>query len=38
MLSLVAGAPLDIDLRVEIDLIRAELDLLKREFRRLATR
>lgn len=38
MLSLVAGAPLDIDLRVEIDLIWAELDLLKREFRRLATR
>ncbi len=37
VLSLVAGAPLDIDLRAEIDLIRAELDLLKREFRRIAT-
>ena len=36
-LSLVAGAPLDFDLRAEIDLIRAELDLLKREFRRIAT-
>lgn len=36
-LSLVAGAPLDYDLRAEIDLIRAELDLLKREFRRIAT-
>ncbi|MFV0410551.1 MAG: hypothetical protein ACK5LJ_12940 [Paracoccus sp. (in: a-proteobacteria)] len=35
-LSLVAGAPLQMDLRAEIDLIRAELDLLKREFRRLA--
>ena len=37
VLSLVAGAPLDLDLRAEIDLIRAELDLLKREFRRIAT-
>ncbi|MFD1797733.1 hypothetical protein FQV27_10760 [Paracoccus aurantiacus] len=35
-LTLVAGAPLDTDLRAEIDLIRAELDLLKREFRRYA--
>ena len=37
VLSLVAGAPLDMNLRAEIDLIRAELDLLKREFRRIAT-
>ena len=37
-LSIVAGRPLDFDLRAEIDLIRGELDLLKREFRRLATR
>lgn len=37
-LSIVAGVPLQMDLRVEIDLIRAELDLLKREFRRLAVR
>ncbi|MBA4492527.1 hypothetical protein [Paracoccus sp. S1E-3] len=36
-LSLVAGAPLDLDLRAEIDLIRAELELLKREFRRIVT-
>ncbi|NHF74687.1 hypothetical protein [Paracoccus xiamenensis] len=36
-LSLVAGTPLDMDLRAEIDLIRAELDLLKHEFRRIAT-
>ena len=35
-LSIVAGQPLESDLRAEIELIRAELDLLKREFRRLA--
>lgn len=32
--ALVAGAPLDEDLRAEIGLLRAELDLLKRAFRR----
>lgn len=32
--SLIAGDPLDSDLRAEIDLLRAELDLLKRAFRR----
>jgi hypothetical protein len=32
--SLIAGAPLDDDLRAEIGLLRAELDLLKRAFRR----
>lgn len=32
--SIVMGHPLDHDLRVEIDLIRAELDMLKRAFRR----
>lgn len=32
--TLVAGAPLDEDLRAEIALLRAELDLLKRAFRR----
>jgi len=31
---IVAGAPLDDDLRAEIDLLRAELDLLKSAFRR----
>lgn len=36
-LSLIAGAPLDNDLAAEIDLLRGELELLKREFRRLAT-
>lgn len=35
-LSLVAGAPLDMDLRAEIDLMRSELDLLKSELRRVA--
>lgn len=29
-----AGAPLDEDLRAEIDLLRAEFDMLKRAFRR----
>ncbi len=33
-ISLIAGDALDDDLRAEIDLIRAELDLLKRAFRR----
>jgi hypothetical protein len=33
-LTIVAGAPLEADLRAEIDLLRAELDLLKRAFRR----
>lgn len=32
--TLIAGAPLDHDLRAEIGLLRAELDLLKRAFRR----
>lgn len=32
--AIVTGAPLDQDLRAEIDLLRAELDLLKRAFRR----
>ena len=32
--SIVAGAPLDDDLRAEIDLLRAEIDLLKKAFRR----
>jgi len=32
--SLVAGDPLDEDLRAEISLLRAELDMLKRAFRR----
>ena len=32
--AIVAGAPLDHDLRAEIDLLRAELDLLKKAFRR----
>lgn len=36
-LDLMAGAPLEGDLVAEIALLRAELDLLKREFRRLAT-
>lgn len=33
-ISLIAGDPLDEDLRAEIDLLRAELDMLKRAFRR----
>ena len=32
--SLIAGTPLEQDLRAEISLLRAELDLLKRAFRR----
>jgi hypothetical protein len=32
--SIIAGDPLDGDLRAEINLLRAELDLLKRAFRR----
>ncbi|UXU73768.1 MULTISPECIES: hypothetical protein [unclassified Paracoccus (in: a-proteobacteria)] len=35
-MTLLAGTALDHDLRAEIALMRAELDLLKREFRRLA--
>lgn len=31
---ILAGTPLEADLRAEIDLLRAELDLLKRAFRR----
>lgn len=37
-LPLLAGAPLDQDLQAEINLLRAEMDLLKRELRRLARR
>lgn len=32
--SIIAGHPLDRDLRAEIDLLRAELDMLKQAFRR----
>lgn len=32
--SILAGEPLDEDIRAEVDLLRAELDLLKRAFRR----
>jgi hypothetical protein len=32
--AIVCGSPLDDDLRAEIDLLRAELELLKRAFRR----
>lgn len=32
--AVAAGAPLDEDLRAEIDLLRAEFDMLKRAFRR----
>jgi hypothetical protein len=32
--TLIAGVPLEEDLRAEINLLRAELDLLKRAFRR----
>lgn len=35
-ISLLSGEVLEEDLRAEISLLRAELDLLKREFRRLA--
>lgn len=37
-LSVIAGRPLDADLRAEIALLRAELDLLKRSLRALANR
>jgi hypothetical protein len=33
-ISLIAGEALDDDIRAEIDLLRAELDMLKRAFRR----
>ncbi|WP_227285660.1 MULTISPECIES: hypothetical protein [Paracoccaceae] len=36
-ITLMAGTPLDEDLRAEIALLRAELDLLKRAFRRHCT-
>ncbi|MFN0115582.1 MAG: hypothetical protein ACKVPY_12985 [Paracoccaceae bacterium] len=32
--TIVAGAPLDEDIRAEVDLLRVELDLLKKAFRR----
>ena len=32
--SIISGVPLENDLRTEIDLLRAELDMLKRAFRR----
>ncbi|WP_413868719.1 hypothetical protein [Albidovulum sp.] len=32
--SIVTGVPLEADLRAEIDLLRAELDMLKKAFRR----
>lgn len=32
--TIVTGAPLEDDIRAELDLLRAELDLLKRAFRR----
>lgn len=32
--AIIAGSPLDQDLRAEVNLLRAELDLLKRAFRR----
>ncbi|MEM6619013.1 MAG: hypothetical protein AAF631_06900 [Pseudomonadota bacterium] len=35
--SVASGAPLDEDLHAEIDLLRAELDMLKRAFRRHCT-
>lgn len=34
VITLVAGEPLDEDLRAEVSLLRAELDLLKRAFQR----
>ncbi|RNF34972.1 hypothetical protein [Paracoccus methylarcula] len=36
-LNVMAGAPLDDALLAEVQLLRSELELLKREFRRLAT-
>lgn len=35
-LNLMAGGPLDDDLVAEVQLLRAEIDMIKREFRRLA--
>lgn len=35
--SILTGAPLEDDLRAEVNLLRAELDMLKRAFRRHAT-
>lgn len=35
--TLIAGDPLDADIRAEIDLLRAELDMLKKAFRRHCT-
>lgn len=35
-LTMLAGAPLEQDMRAEMDLMRSELDLLKKELRRLA--
>jgi len=32
--SIISGTPLDDDIRVEMDLLRAELDMLKKAFRR----
>lgn len=32
--TILSGAPLDEDIRAEVDLLRAELDMLKRAFRR----
>jgi hypothetical protein len=32
--TIVAGVPLEADLRAEVDLLRAELDMLKKAFRR----
>ncbi len=32
--TLIAGEPLSADIRAEVDLLRAELDMLKRAFRR----
>lgn len=36
--SMLAGTALDYDLQAEIDLLKAEMELLKREFRRMAAR
>ncbi|WP_037313257.1 hypothetical protein [Ruegeria halocynthiae] len=36
--TIIAGAPAADDLRAEVELLRAELDLLKRAFRRAQTR
>ncbi len=35
--SIVTGQPLEIDIRAEVDLLREELDMLKRAFRRHCT-